>query len=169
MDNYKGFISLNISDSLIEDIHLDGRILIPQDNNIYYPNMYVELISMSNLKHTALGKIDATCKQIKKIDIKNIGNLKPKNREQVFAMDALQDKNISVVVLTGRSGSGKTLISMNAALEQINKKLYKKVILTRPMSEVGRYKLGALPGLALEKFGPYLSNYETNLEHIVGD
>lgn len=132
-----------------------------------YPNMYLELKDIGNEKHTALAKVTADNK-IVHVDTPEAWGVAPRNREQVFALDALLDESIPVVALTGTAGTGKTLLTLAAALELVQEKCYRKVILTRPMSEVGKYRLGALPGDASEKFGPYLENYMTNLEYFSG-
>jgi PhoH-like ATPase len=128
--------------------------------------MYIELRGESNGKATALGKVSKDKRWILKIEGRKAGGITPRNREQVFALDALLDDSITVVVLTGASGSGKTLLSLCAAIEK--RKKYGRVILTRPMSYVGKYSLGALPGGFDEKFSPYLLNFTTNLEQLVG-
>jgi PhoH-like ATPase len=129
--------------------------------------MYVELKSLESNKHTALGKVDASGFYIKRVSDRKVSNISPRNREQVFAIDALMDNSIPIVVLTGTAGTGKSFLTLAAAMEMIEHKMFQKVILTRPMSEVGKYKLGALPGAAEEKFSPYLLNYMTNLEQFV--
>jgi phosphate starvation-inducible protein PhoH len=62
-----------------------------------------------------------------------------------------------------------TMLALAMALKKVQDGTYQKVILTRPMSEVGKYKLGALPGDVSEKFSPYLLNYLTNLEQFAGN
>lgn len=164
---YTGFRTFEVDGQLIEDLHLDGKVLLWDNRLATHPNMYVELRDVSRGKHTALGKVDYTGKTIEKISSGKVSGIEPRNREQVFAMNALMNPDITVVVLTGIAGSGKTLLALAAAMELINNRTYDKVMLTRPMSEVGKYKLGALPGDLDEKFGPYLLNYMTNLEQFV--
>jgi PhoH-like ATPase len=95
--------------------------------------------------------------------------VRPKNKEQVMAMSALLDDRISLCMMTGRAGTGKTLLAMAAALQKVEDGKYDRIIITRPMSQVGRYELGALPGDVDEKFGPYLENYLTNISQMVGN
>lgn len=165
---YTGFRTFEVDGQLIEDLHLDGKIILWDNRLATHPNLYIELRDVSKDKHTALGRVDHTSKVIEKISSKKVSGIEPRNREQVFAMDTLMDPSITVAVLTGIAGSGKTLVSLAAAMELIDKRVYDKVMLTKPMSEVGKYKLGALPGHLDEKFHPYLLNYMTNLEQFVG-
>lgn len=62
-----------------------------------------------------------------------------------------------------------TLMGLAAALQKMDDQVYKKIILTRPMSWVGKHGLGALPGDVDDKFKPYLQNYMCNIEHLLGD
>ena len=98
----------------------------------------------------------------------SVGKLKPRNKEQAMALDALLDPSIRVVVLTGRAGTGKTLLTLAAALECFERSQVQRLLLTRSMSWVGKHGLGALPGDVEEKFGPYLQNYMSNIEVLLG-
>ena len=84
-----------------------------------------------------------------------------------MAMDALLDTSIGVVALTGRAGTGKTLLSLAVAIQLMEEKVYDRIIITRPMSQVGKRDLGILPGDISEKFNPYLINYMCNIEQII--
>lgn len=96
------------------------------------------------------------------------GALRPRNKEQAAVLDALLDPTINVITLTGRAGTGKTLLALAVATELLSasSSTYRKLILTRPMSWVGKHGLGALPGNVEEKFSPYLQNYMCNLQQI---
>jgi predicted ribonuclease YlaK/intein/homing endonuclease len=73
--------------------------------------------------------------------------LTPKNKEQAFAIDAMMDEDIHIVVLTGAAGVGKTLITLACGLEQVIGKnpIYEKVIVSRPVIPMGK-DIGFLPG-----------------------
>lgn len=164
--SYQGFYTLEVSGELIEDFYCDGKIRIEESPD-FHPNLYVELRDEISPKHTAIGKIDSTGEWICKIKEPKVHGIKPRNREQSFALDALTDDDISVVALTGCAGSGKTILTMAMAVDKRLQKKYDKVIITRPMSQVGKYDLGALPGGIQDKFGPYLQNYDTNLTQLI--
>lgn len=87
----------------------------------------------------------------------DIYNLSPKNKEQVFALDALMDPSISLVALTGQSGVGKTLCALAAGLQHVlgAGQLYSKVMVARPTVSMGR-ELGFLPGSESEKLQPWM-------------
>lgn len=169
MQNSVGFRTFQVESHIIDTLYEDGQVGIWDKRHSLQPNMYVELKSLENEKHTGLGKVDSSGLYIKKINSRKVANITARNREQVFAIDALMDNDVPVVVLTGSAGTGKSFLALAAAIDLMEANTYRKVILTRPMSEVGRYKLGALPGDASEKFSPYLLNYMTNLEQFVGN
>ena len=92
-------------------------------------------------------------------------NISSRNKEQSFAIDLIMDKNIDLVTLIGKAGSGKTLIAMAAALELvINRREYNKLIIYRPIQPVGN-DIGFLPGTMEEKLAPWfqaiMDNFET--------
>jgi PhoH-like ATPase len=94
-------------------------------------------------------------------------NLKPLNREQHCALDALLDDRIQAVVLTGKAGTGKSIMALAAAIQKVEDETYNKIILIKPMSHVGKYGLGYLPGDVEDKYLPYLENYMCNIEHLI--
>ena len=91
----------------------------------------------------------------------------PRNSRQIMTLDALIDDSVQVVVLFGRAGTGKTLLALAAALAKMEEQRYRRFILSRPMSQLGKRQLGILPGEVDEKFGPYLDNYMDNIEHLL--
>ncbi len=98
---------------------------------------------------------------------RDLNGISPKNLGQVCAMDALTCPEISVVALTGKAGSGKTLLALAAALHQMTKKggpLYDKVMVARPPVPMNGYDLGFLPGDLLEKIDPWMQPIYDNLE-----
>lgn len=85
----------------------------------------------------------------------------PRNNEQSFALSALLDPSINLIALTGKAGTGKTLVALAAALHQ--KKFYKEVLVARPAMEMSDKTLGFLPGNKDEKIDPYMMPIYDNL------
>ena len=84
--------------------------------------------------------------------------LRPRNKEQRFALELLLDPDIAVVALDGRAGTGKTIIAIAAALEQVvEQPRYERVAVYRPLVPVGRADVGFLPGGLDEKLDPWMS------------
>ena len=108
---------------------------------------------------------------------RSIMSISPKNVEQECAMDALLADSVNVVALTGRAGTGKTLLAIAAGLhfctktydkgssERVNK--YEQVMVARPIVPLGN-DLGFLPGELKEKLHPWMLPIYDNLDVIVG-
>lgn len=92
----------------------------------------------------------------KQINNNYMGRIKPLNPQQELAFDLLQSKDITVKILTGRFGSGKTYLMIANALQLINDNKFDKIIWVRNNQEVKDTKsLGALPGEAFDKLLPF--------------
>lgn len=165
---YTGIKEINVCSELIDSLFATGAVELPDKRYTLYPNMFVVLTCGNQ---SAITRVKMSCGNPVLTTVKNklsASGIHPKNREQVMALDLLLDPAVPVVVLTGIAGSGKTLLSMAAAMTALQKESYQRLVLTRPMSQVGRRDLGLLPGDVNEKFGPYLQNYINNIEQITG-
>lgn len=87
--------------------------------------------------------------------------IQAKNHEQEFAFDALLAPKISLVALTGKAGTGKTLLALAAALKQ--KDQFEEILVARPAVEMSDKTLGFLPGDKDEKIDPYMMPIYDNL------
>ncbi|MBN2519203.1 MAG: PhoH family protein, partial [Bacteroidales bacterium] len=85
----------------------------------------------------------------------------PRNAEQAFSVDALLRPEIQLATLTGKAGTGKTLLALASALEQIHN--FHQVLLARPIVALANRDLGFLPGDVKEKIGPYMQPLFDNL------
>ena len=84
--------------------------------------------------------------------------LRPRNKEQRFALELLLDPDIAVIALDGRAGTGKTLLAIAASLEQVvEQRHYERLAIYRPLVPVGRADVGFLPGGLDEKLDPWMS------------
>jgi phosphate starvation-inducible PhoH-like protein len=101
----------------------------------------------------------------RKADIKAI-NAVQLNEEQKEAKRLIIENQI--VVVTGRAGSGKSLVCAQAALDFLKKKQVECIYNTRAAIEVGK-SLGFLPGALNEKFDPYMEALIDNLNKCCKD
>lgn len=93
--------------------------------------------------------------------------LKPKNVEQMFFMDALQDADVKLITCIGAAGTGKTLLSLYSALEQVIAGVYDKIyVIVNPVHVGGKDKIGFLPGELHAKLNPYIQSIYDNLDVI---
>lgn len=113
---------------------------------------------LKNGSISALAKCKGT--DLVRVIKKDACNISSKNVEQTFALDALFDAEISLVALTGNAGTGKTLITLAAALEQ--RKYFRKILLSRPIIPLGPDP-GCLPGDINEKIRPFMQPFFDNL------
>ncbi len=94
----------------------------------------------------------------------NVWGITARNREQNFALNLLMDPEVDFVTLLGQAGTGKTLLTLAAALTQtLDKKTYTEIIMTRVTVSVGE-DIGFLPGTEEEKMAPWMGALEDNLD-----
>uniref|UniRef100_UPI0017D60722 PhoH family protein n=1 Tax=Methylibium sp. TaxID=2067992 RepID=UPI0017D60722 len=87
-----------------------------------------------------------------------------RNREQNFALNLLMDPDCDFITLTGTAGTGKTLMTLAAGLNQVmDERRYSEIIVTRVTVPVGE-DIGFLPGTEEEKMGPWMGALDDNLE-----
>lgn len=91
---------------------------------------------------------------------------RPANLGQRFLMDALFDPGIHLVTVYGKAGTGKTLLSVGAALQQVHAGLYEKLLVTRVIMPTGR-DIGFLPGRMEEKMQPWVQPVYDALEQLL--
>jgi PhoH-like ATPase len=98
-----------------------------------------------------------------------LDKIKPLNIEQAMAVDLLMDPKVQLVSLMGPAGTGKTLLALEAALNQVlSGKCYKTLLVLRPIHTVGK-DIGYLPGDKKEKLEPWLAPIKDNLRFLMGD
>lgn len=98
----------------------------------------------------------------------SVWGITTRNREQNFAMNLLMNPEIDFVTLLGQAGTGKTLLTLAAALTQVlESKRYSEVIMTRVTVPVGE-DIGFLPGTEEEKMAPWMGALEDNLDVLNG-
>lgn len=169
--SYTGVRVLEISNTVVQSIYKDKTIDIPDKRLTLYPNQFVYLKPLAGEgQNGAITRVTKSGKQLELIppdgQLRSVG-ITPLNKEQRMAMTNLLDDTIPLCIMTGKAGTGKTLCALAAALRKVDEGKYERIILTRPMSQVGKYELGALPGEVNDKFGPYLDNYMTNIAQIM--
>ncbi|MGB4263051.1 MAG: PhoH family protein [Fervidobacterium sp.] len=91
----------------------------------------------------------------------------PRNKEQLFSLDALINDQIKLVSLIGIAGTGKTFLALAAGLQKtLIEGAYDKIIVARPLVPMGGKDIGYLPGALEEKISPWMGGVMDNLEYL---
>lgn len=161
---HKGIeIKENIPDELIDKLYKAPYEGIPvsEFELTAIPHQYFIL---RGAKSSALSHFDPTEKTLERVEKFKAYGIEPRNAEQTFALDALTRQEIELVALTGKAGTGKTLLALAAALQQEHQ--YNQIFLARPIVPLANKDLGFLPGDVGEKIGPYMQPLFDNLSVI---
>ena len=116
---------------------------------------------LKNNGSSALAHYNPVNKLINRVLKQTTYGIEPRNAEQTFALEALSNPDVQLVSLTGKAGTGKTLLALAAALQQ--HKRYKQIFLARPIVPLANRDLGFLPGDVKEKMDPYMQPLFDNL------
>jgi PhoH-like ATPase len=181
---YSGFSEILVDEQIVDRFYDGEKIVLEEDlSKGLYANQMIMMISNANEKKTALARFDAPHHPLKTLEHNRGGvwGIKPRNKEQVYALELLMDPSIPVVSLIGKAGSGKTLCAIAAGLEQIlnakateqpedqkKERSYKRLIVSRPVQPLGK-DIGFLPGTMEEKMAPWLMPIQDNLQYLMGD
>ncbi|MEW6427370.1 MAG: PhoH family protein [Thermodesulfobacteriota bacterium] len=120
-----------------------------------------EFLVLRNGRRSVLGCNDAESGLIRRIDKETCYGVTPRNAEQTFALSALLNPEIELITITGKAGSGKTLLALAAALH--NRRNYRQIFMARPVVPLSNKDLGYLPGDVQSKLDPYMQPLFDNL------
>ncbi|MDQ7006906.1 MAG: PhoH family protein [Acidobacteriota bacterium] len=132
------------------------------------PNACLLLRDVENLQHTALARRRPTEPRLQPLQLpRTISGITPRNVEQKFAVDMLLDRDLPLVTLVGKAGTGKTLLALaSGLLMTLDRKIYRRLLVARPIYPMGR-DLGYLPGDLDEKLRPWMQPIFDNLEYLL--
>ena len=166
-ETFTGQTTVDVSENDIDSFFSDGYLGIDCEGLL--ENQFIVGKSQSGSSLIGIhneGKIRRIVDPEKKVS--HMMQITPQSKEQTFALELLTNPNIPLVSITGLAGSGKTFLTVMAALAGLNKKLYERIIITRSIQPVGR-DLGYLPGDMKEKMDPWLSPIIDNVRHAFKD
>jgi len=167
----ESIVEVEVPSSLVDAFFQNGSI--PLDDPALakaeiYPNAGVLLRSATSTSQTALGKVDAAKGQLVELRTPREGvmGIRPRNKEQSFALDLLLDDTVRLVTLIGKAGTGKTLLALAAGLRRTTEDgVFTRLLVSRPIMPLGR-DLGFLPGDVDEKLNPWMQPIFDNLEFL---
>jgi PhoH-like ATPase len=164
-DLYSGMMERMVSPELMAKFRANEELDL-EPGQRFFPNEYCTLVDEANPKRTALTKVNAnSTKLVPIIDCREgVWGIKPRNREQHFAFDALLDDRIKLVTLMGKAGTGKTLMAMAAGLKRtVMDREFRRLVVARPTISMGK-EIGFLPGTLEEKLNPWMQPIHDALE-----
>ncbi len=119
---------------------------------------------LSSERNSVLARYNPFIQTVQKVEKVGSFGIHPRNAEQTFALEILNDPKIKLVGLTGKAGTGKTLLALAAALKQ--HRTYQQILLARPIVSLSNKDLGYLPGDEKQKIAPYMQPLFDNLNVI---
>ncbi len=120
-----------------------------------------EYIILKGEGRSALCVYDPLTLQIKHVKKLTAYGIKPRNAEQAFAFNALTNPDIKLVSLSGKAGTGKTLLALAAGLHL--RKSFRQIFIARPIVPLSYRDIGFLPGDVKSKLDPYMQPLFDNL------
>jgi PhoH-like ATPase len=150
----------NFIPDIIEKLYHEGVVNLQEVEWNYKPEAN-ECFILKGGNSSVLARYDAVNKALRRLEKKTVFGIKPRNAEQTFSIDVLTDPDLKLVALTGKAGTGKTLLALAAALEQHRQ--FEQILLARPIVALSNRDLGFLPGDAMEKINPYMQPLFDNL------
>lgn len=146
---------------LIDKFYAAKAGLEPDDLPFFKELIPNECFVMQSTRASALARYNPFTHKIEHVNKEKIYGIEPRNAEQTFAMNVLLDPEIQLIGMTGKAGTGKTLLALAAALEQASD--YKQILLARPIVALANKDLGFLPGDEKQKVAPYMQPLYDNL------
>jgi PhoH-like ATPase len=166
---YTGFNEVYLPLEMVGRFYEKGELFLSEiANHPFYPNQFILIKDALGSSASALGMVDNTSKKVKKLVLnqEHIWGIHPRNVQQTMAIELLLRKDIPLVTLIGKAGTGKTLLALAAGLMQSeDDREYKKLLVARPIVPVGK-DLGFLPGEKQEKLRPWMQPIYDNLEFL---
>ncbi|HEY5951960.1 MAG TPA: PIN domain-containing protein, partial [Kofleriaceae bacterium] len=152
---YPGNRELLVPTSVIDEFYSSGSVVI--DAPGLHANEFLTLKDEAGTK-SALTRWDKSVGKavpVRKLR-EGVWGIKPRNREQHFALDLLLNDDIKLVTLVGKAGTGKTLLAIAAGLQKVTEEqVFAKLLVSRPIFPLGR-DIGYLPGDIEEKLNPWM-------------
>ncbi|WP_307000048.1 PhoH family protein [Lederbergia panacisoli] len=166
---YTGVIEHYVSLDKIRLFYEKGEILLHElRDKKFYPNQFLIIRDELGSSASGIGIIDSSGTVLKRLLNQNdpTWGIKPRNAQQTMALELLIRTDIQLVTLTGKAGTGKTLLALAAGLMQTEDlRIYKKLLVARPIVPVGK-DIGYLPGEKKEKLRPWMQPIFDNLEFL---
>ena len=154
----------NVPPELIDRLYSNGGTIPLEDLEFASDIEPQDCFVLKSVRSSVLARYNPHTGMVKRVEKERCFGIEPRNAEQTFAMNVLLDDDVKLVALTGKSGTGKTLLALAAALHK--NETYKQILLARPIVALGNKDLGFLPGDEKQKVAPYMQPLFDNLNVI---
>lgn len=167
---YTGYQSLQVHPALIDEYYSHRSLTVKQLGLSYplYPHEFVILKDEIGTGKSALLKVNSDATRLEPLYLGNdsVWGISARNAQQRMALELLLNDEIPLVTITGKAGTGKTLLALAAGLFKVeDEHKYKKLLIARPVVPMGK-DIGYLPGEKEEKLRPWMQPIYDNLEFL---
>ncbi len=167
---WSGVAEVDVSPEAVNEFYASGQLPCPPGEDPPPPNAFVLLRDRTNPQHSAVAKYAAARQAFLKLiqtPKEGVWGIRPRNKEQSFALDLLLNDEIRLVTIVGKAGTGKTLLAIAAGLQKtMEDGVYQKLLVSRPIFPLGR-DIGYLPGSVEEKLNPWMQPIFDNVEYLM--
>jgi PhoH-like ATPase len=163
----RGIVEIDVDSAEVDAFFHEGQLAAPAHADLM-ANTCVLLRDKKSPTHTALGRYHGDKQMILPLRVPAAGimGVRPKNKEQTFALELLLDNSIRLVTVLGKAGTGKTLLALACGLKRtVDDEIYTRLLVSRPVIPLGR-DVGFLPGDIEEKLNPWMQPIFDNLEFL---
>lgn len=167
---YGGCLTLQVHPSVIDEFYTYRFLSIAhlQLRSTLHPNEFVILRDEMGTSKSALLKVSLDGARLEPLYLSNdpVWGITARNAQQRMALELLLNDDIPLVTLSGKAGTGKTLLALAAGLMKVeDEHKYKKLLIARPVVPMGK-DIGYLPGEKEEKLRPWMQPIYDNLEFL---
>ncbi|RXZ77129.1 PhoH family protein [Paenibacillaceae bacterium] len=169
-DIYTGYSTVHVHPSVVDEFYT-YRFLTLKSLNLtqpIHPNEFIILRDELGTSKSALLKVSQDGTRLEPLYLSNdpIWGITARNAQQRMALELLLNDDIPLVTLSGKAGTGKTLLALAAGLMKVeDEHKYKKLLIARPVVPMGK-DIGYLPGEKEEKLRPWMQPIYDNLEYL---
>jgi PhoH-like ATPase len=167
---YSGVFQMATTGEQLAELYRAGEAALPaRGEEPYPPNSFAVVIEEGGQGsalvrlHPAEGRMS-----VLRDAPRDVWGIRPRNKEQRFALELLLDESVLLVTLVGRAGTGKTLLALAAGLEKVaEQERFQRLLVSRPIFPLGK-DIGYLPGDLDEKLRPWMQPVQDNLDLLLG-
>lgn len=169
-DLYPGYATIRVHPSVIDEFYSYRSLAIKPLGLTYSlnPNEFVILKDEMGTGKSALLRVNKEATRLEPLFLSNdpVWGISARNAQQRMALELLLNDDIPLVTITGKAGTGKTLLALAAGLMKVeDDHKYKKLLIARPVVPMGK-DIGYLPGEKEEKLRPWMQPIYDNLEFL---